>query len=101
MARVRRKKNLPYVGDAGTVLLLDTLTDITDNTEVKVLYKKPDGTEAEWIGTVFENTKVRYVIQVGDFDQAGIWVFQAFYKSGVTELRGEAVEQEVFAKFKN
>lgn len=101
MAKVRRKKNVPYVGDEGTVLLLDCLTDITDNNVLKILYKKPDGVEGEWIGAVDSNTKIKYVLSTGDLDQAGVWAFQAYYESAGGKWRGETVEQEVFDKFKN
>lgn len=100
MAIVIRKINKPYIGDVGTVILLDCLNDITDATNVEIHVQKPDGTEVIWPGTIVENTKIKYVIVVDDLDQAGEWWFQAYVESTAGKWRGEAVKQIVYEKFK-
>ena len=66
-----------YVGDVGTEIVVDTCSDITAATKTDLLVEKPDGTLVTWSGDVYEGTKIRYVVQAGDFDQTGEYTLQA------------------------
>jgi len=66
-----------YVGDVGTLVLVDTLTDLTSATSVALQVKKPGGTIVTWTGSVFQTTKIKYVTLVTDFSVAGTYYLQA------------------------
>jgi hypothetical protein len=63
-----------YKGQTIT-LTLDTDVDIT-GFDGFIRYRKPNGVEGEWSGTVSNDT-VSYDIQTGDIDTAGVWYVQA------------------------
>ena len=88
-----------YVGDVGTEIIVDVCSDITLATKVSLLVKKPDGTEHEWIGTVFEITKIRYVVSVGDFDQNGKYRVQAYVEAPGWQGRGDTTYFKVSPQF--
>jgi hypothetical protein len=56
-------------------LALDTDVDLT-GFDGFILYKKPNGIQGEWEGTIIEDT-VTYDIQENDIDVAGVWRVQA------------------------
>ncbi len=63
-------------------ILLDTSYDISSATSAKILYKKPSGTEGEWIGAVSDTTKILYDVQDGDLDEVGTWTLQSYVEIG-------------------
>ena len=65
-----------YVGTVGVKLVVETGQDLSDTMQVSLLVKKPDGTQEEWTGTA-NGTKIEYIVQQDDFDQAGIYRIQA------------------------
>lgn len=66
-----------YVGDTGTLVLVDTLTDLSAATSVKLVVKKPGGTIVEWTGSVYHTTIIKYITLVTDFSVAGTYYLQA------------------------
>lgn len=51
------KPNKPYVGDVGTVILMDTGQLLTDATVTNILVKKPYGAEEVWVGQKYTDNK--------------------------------------------
>lgn len=92
-------KNKVYVGDYGTEIILDTLTDISTATKASIKVRRPNGSAVEWVGTVFETTKVRYVTQPGDLGVKGDHLLQAYVEMPTWNGRGETVELEVSDTF--
>ena len=88
-----------YVGDVGTEIIVDTCSDITSATKAALLVRKPDNTEHEWLGAVFEDTKIRYLVQVGDFDQAGRYRVQAYIEMPGWSGRGDSTYFKVSPSF--
>ena len=89
-----------YIGDTGTELILDTNEDITGST-VSIEVKKGDGTIDEWTGcTIYDTTKVKYVLDSDDLNCAGIYKVQAHVTllSGWSGL-GETAEFQVYDVF--
>lgn len=80
-----------YVGDVGTEIIVDTCSDISTATLARLIVEKPDGTIENWDGAVFETTKIRYVVSVGDFDQAGKYNLQAYVEMPGGQWRGNTV----------
>jgi hypothetical protein len=88
-----------YVGDVGTEIIVDTCSDITTAVTVSLKVKKPDGTEHTWVGSVYEDTKIRYIVQVGDFDQQGKYRVQAYVEMPGWQGRGDTTYFKVSPSF--
>ena len=88
-----------YVGDIGTELIIDTCTNITTATLVQILVEKPDETTAVWVGAVYDTTKIRYVIQAGDWDQEGRYRYQAYVEMPSWQGKGDTVVQKIYDSF--
>lgn len=71
--------NQVFNGQSLLELQLDTKYALSTATNPKVLYKKPDGTEGSWIGTIV-GTIIKYQLGNNDIDMAGIWQFQAYFE---------------------
>lgn len=93
--------NVVYVGDVGTVILLDTGMTITGATAVTIEVLKPSATEAHWAATVHtDNVSVKHTIVSGEFDEIGSYTLQAKLTLGGGTWRGESVKLVVKDKFK-
>jgi hypothetical protein len=88
-----------YVGSIGTEILVDVCIDITSATVTDLLVEKPDGTIATWGGTVYEITKIRHVVEAGDFDQAGEYYVQAYVEMPGWSGYGTTTSFRVMAAF--
>jgi len=88
-----------YVGDVGTEIIVDTCSDITTATVTDLLVEKPDGTLVTWSGDVYETTKIKYVVQAGDFDQAGEYILQAYVEMPGWQGRGNSTSFRVTVVF--
>jgi len=71
-------ENAYYVGDVGTVIIVDLCNDITAATLVALDVVKPDGTQVRWSGSVWETTKIRYVVGPNDLNVAGEYRIQPY-----------------------
>lgn len=83
-----------YVEVVGLPITLDTKITLTGAPLVEVHYKKPDGTEGTWEGSVVDTTKVLYTTILGDIPAAdfGMWEFLAYVElSGGFKGVGEPV----------
>lgn len=88
-----------YVGDIGTVLMVNTKEDISTASKVSLKIKKPDDTEVEWIGTVDRTTYIRYATVSGDFDQSGEYHMNAYVEMTGWTGRGETVSFHIYEPF--
>jgi len=88
-----------YVGDVGTVILVDTLSDITSSTVRKILARKPNGIEIEWAAAVDSTTKLSYTTQDGDLDTVGKWMLQAYVELPSGKWYGETAHFTVHERF--
>ena len=88
-----------YVGDIGTIILLDTGVDISAGSVFEIKVKKPDNTTATWTATLYGQSQVKYIAQSGDLNVAGTYLLQAkVTMPGWTGL-GETASFEVLAVF--
>ena len=55
------KSNKVYMGDAGTVILLNCGVDISEATTTQIKVKKPDNSVEVWDAEIYEEKYVRYV----------------------------------------
>lgn len=88
-----------YVGETGTEILVDTGVDITTATNTKIKCKKPDGTTVEWGASVKDTTKLSYLTQEGDFNQAGTYRVQASLSLGGWTGLGETASFKILELF--
>lgn len=88
-----------YVGDIGTAVIVDTLSDISLATEVKLIVRKPDNTTAHWTGSVYDTTKILYTTKAGDFNIPGPYRLQSWVRIGTGEWSGNTVLFTVWAAF--
>lgn len=88
-----------FVGDVGTVILLDCGQEISDASVSDIKVKKPDGTTETWNGTVHEDKYVKYIIQIDDFNIRGEYKFQAYVQTPAWQGLGETVLWRVYENF--
>ena len=93
--------NKPFVGDVGTVITVNTREDISTATKVSLMVQKPDGSEDEWIGTIYNERYIRYTIADGDFNVAGTYRLQAYVEMPGWKGRGVTTEFDVYDYFES
>lgn len=76
-------------------LTLETGTDISTATVLRINYKKPGGASGYFTGTLVGTTQIRYQFTDTDLDRAGLWKFQAYVEIGGLNAFGDIVEYEV------
>jgi len=67
-----------FVGDIGTEIICDAGSDISAQTTLKILYEKPDGTEGEWVASVYNTNFAKYTTIADDIDMEGKWSFRIY-----------------------
>ena len=88
-----------YVGEIGTVIIVDCGVDITGATPTTIKVKKPDGTEVEWTATIYDSNYLKYTTISGDFDQSGTYVLQASLTLTGWIGLGDVATFEVYSAF--
>jgi hypothetical protein len=94
-----------YVGDVGTEILVDTGSDISTATVLKLLVKKPCGAELEWTGelgppnAVGVYTKIMYIVKEGDWNEAGWWNVQAYVELPGWKGKGDTVKFKLYSEY--
>jgi len=88
-----------YVGDIGTAIIVDVCSDITGATLAALNVTKPDGTAVQWVGAVYDTTKIRYYVTVDDFDQVGEYRLQAYVEMPTWQGHGNTTTFKVTALF--
>ena len=85
-----------YVGDIKTEIVLNAGVALGSPGTLKIKYQKPDGNTGEWDADVYETTKARYLIQNGDLDVPGLWIFQIYIQLAGGGWKGHGEEYEVW-----
>lgn len=89
-----------YVDVIGTVIFLDAREDISAATVLEIRYLKPiSNRTGSWVATLSGTTKLKYVTEKSDLDEAGVWKLQCYIETPSWAGLGETVELEVFARF--
>jgi hypothetical protein len=86
----------PYVGDIGTVVIVNCGSSIVGASTKQLKVKKPDGTEVTWEAEIYESNYLRYVIVDGDFDQEGVYYLQGKVVLTGWSGSGETVDFRVY-----
>lgn len=88
-----------YVGDIGTVILIDMGTDISDATTTNINVRKKGG-DVVWSASISGTNYLTYTIEEDDLDVAGTYYLQPYIVTPSWTGRGETVTMEVFEVFK-
>ena len=92
---VQDEEGKVFAGQSNLRIQLTMLSDLTDYTVAKIKYQKPDGTEGEWIASVYDrpNGIIYYDLQDGDIatSEYGEWLFWAW--ASFTDGRATMGEQ--------
>lgn len=88
-----------YVGDIGTDIIVNVCSDITGATLVSLKIEKPDGTLADWVGSVYDSNYIKYTVVDGDFDQVGKYALQAYVEIDSWSGRGDTTYFKVSPVF--
>lgn len=91
--------NKYYVGDVGTLVIVDTLVDITAATVLRLIVQKPDGAVVVWDGVLRGTTSIAYTIGAGDFNAKGMYQLQAYVETAEGHRRGDVARFDVSAPF--
>lgn len=94
-----------HVEDVGTEIILDCGTDVSGLTLAKIKYRKPDGTEGEWMAEAKDGevNQITYVTKQDeeteeyDLDVSGVWYLQAYIETETWTGHGERVSMRVFS----
>mgnify|MGYP001153685473 CR=1 FL=1 len=93
-----------YIGTVGTPIIVDTDEDISTATVLKLLVKKPSGSEVVWeavlgpANAIGIYTKLQYTVQTGDWDEAGWWSIQAYVEMPEWKGPGNTVKFKLYAE---
>ena len=86
-----------HVGDIGSIIRLTSDTNLSSESALKIYYRKPDGTEGNFAGTLNGTGDVQYTTTaVGDIDQRGNWTFQAY--AVITGFTGRSTKVTISVK---
>jgi len=88
-----------YVGDTGTLIVLDCGQDISGATARSILVRKPDGTEVTWTAVASGTDSISFTSLAGTFDRPGVWRLQALVTLPSGVWRGDTVLLPVYANF--
>lgn len=95
--------NRCYVGDVGTVITLETGSNLTTlgATAVTIKVQKPSTATQDWVASIVSATpsQITYTTVSGDLDEAGMYSLQAYIVSPTGTWRGDATPLEILAAF--
>lgn len=81
-------------------IILETNTDLTNAGSPKILYQKPDGTEANWTASISGTTLV-FDVESKEIDIAGWWHFHSsvIFAGDANPSFGKRATQQVKDQF--
>jgi hypothetical protein len=88
-----------YVGDVGTIIVLDCGRDVSAATARAIEVRKPSGAEVSWPASASGTDSIEVTAGVGALDEAGRWKLQSHVTLPSGQWRGETTVLEVFDPF--
>lgn len=88
-----------YVGDTGTVIVLDCGQDVSAASARSIEYRKPDGTTGSWAASASGTNAIQFTTLAGTLDQAGRWRLQAKVTLPSGVWLGETADLMVYPAF--
>lgn len=90
------------IGEEGKPVDVDIGTDISGSTSRTIRVTKPDGSVVAWPAIVHPsaNTKIRYIVQSGDWDLVGDWyAFGEVVLPGFPVLKGGTFKFRIYGEY--
>ncbi len=86
-----------FVGET-VKIVLKTGIDLSGYADLRMRFRRPDGTTGEWISSVSgtNTTWMEYTTLTGDLNVAGLWAVEAFAADTGILLRGKPVDFMVY-----
>jgi len=88
-----------YVGDTGTLIVLDCGQDISAASVRTIEVRKPNGTAVQWSAVANGANSLAYTSLADTFDMAGEWQLQARVTLPSGQWRGKTAALQVYAPF--
>jgi hypothetical protein len=91
-----------YVGDVGTVIVLDCKISLSAALSLIIVAKKPNGDIVEWTAEkniTEDDTSLKYAVLQGDLDIPGTWELQAKVTLPTWEGLGDTSKMRVYERF--
>jgi len=89
-----------YVGDVGTVILVNMGEDISGATTTNLIVLKPgDSTEYTWSGSVYNDNYLKYTTLSGNISVEGEYKLQPYIVLSTWSGKGETVTIRVYDEF--
>lgn len=88
-----------YVGDTGTVIVLDCGQDISTASARSIEVRKPDKSTVTWSASASGTTAIQFTTLAGTLDMPGTWRLQAKVTLPSGTWRGETAQLEVYNPF--
>lgn len=88
-----------YVGDEGTLILIDMGEDISAASVTEINVRKRGG-DVTWTASIYNSNYLSYTIQTDDLDEAGTYYLQPYLEFTDWKGKGETVSFEVYEDFK-
>lgn len=90
-----------FVGQEALQLRLDTKLDLSGASDLKIKYKKPNGSTGEWAGILYSTTYIQksFINDANELDKEGIWTFwTCATMSDGRLIQGKPVQYQVRAE---
>jgi hypothetical protein len=88
-----------YVGDIGTIIILDVGITVASATSYSFKVIKPSGVIQDWTCTVNSTTSFKYATQNGSLNESGIYHIQAYATYPDWNGRSDTISFEVYDLF--
>lgn len=88
-----------YVGDTGTVIVLDCGENISAAVSRSIQVRKPNGQVVSWVAQASGTNSISFTSLAGTFDQPGIWKLQAVVALSNGTWKGATVSLQVYQAF--
>lgn len=89
---------MPYYGEEGVEIFVDTDYVLTGATLTVLRVKKPETkTVVSWIATIVNTDTLYYVTTTDDLDEVGVYEIQPKVEIGTKKLRGDPFTMKVGA----
>jgi len=81
--------------DVGTLIRLDTETDLSLSTSVEIVALSPTGDTVALSGTVVSSTKIQHIKAATTLNMPGVWSLQAHAIFTSTEFYGQKISVQI------
>jgi len=89
-----------YVDAVNVEIRIVMNEDVSLATTARLDVRKPSGTVVQWFADVVESSVLRYITQVGDLDEAGVYYVQPYLIIGDWSDYGTPANFKIHSKWR-